>query len=54
MRIAIDLTDIIELVQSGFDAKVYHVVLQGPSGESLWDAWQQKRQDQDDQPKFQL
>ena len=59
MRIAIDITDVIQVVQSaplatGDRLDEYHAVLKGPSGHALWSAWEQKKRDDDSQPSFEL
>jgi hypothetical protein len=54
MRIAIDINDVRQCTPIEDDQLEYYVVLTGPSGKSVFEAWKQKLREQTDQPQLQL
>ena len=55
MSVAVDLTDVIQVVKSEKDGYTeYHAVLGEVSGHALWSAWEQKKRDEGDHPQLTL
>jgi hypothetical protein len=53
MRIAIDMNDVAACTAKDEQVE-FLVVLTGPSGKAVYEAWQQKQRDQGDHPQLVL